>query len=150
MKLLSVARLEQLPIEDLSPLLDESRTQGFDFLDRLVTDYINQTNRFSASNEALFGVYRDNRMIAIGGLNTDPYLPDLDAGRVRHVYVLSARRNRGIGRTLMARIIGAARQHYRLLTLRTLTPEADRFYRALGFQTRPEIASATHHLMLAP
>jgi hypothetical protein len=49
----------------------------------------------------------------------------------------------------MQGIIDAARQEYRLLTLRTFTEPAASFYQALGFQTEPSIPEATHHLQLA-
>ena len=141
----SVIKLETLPTADLEPLLAESRAQGFEFLDRLVAEYLSGVNRFAGPNEALFGVYHNKRMIAIGGLNNDPYLPTDDVGRVRHVYVLAAWRNQGIGTRLMRRIVEEARPHYaRLLTLRTFSEQADGFYRALGFRATDEVETATH------
>ena len=52
------------------------------------------------------------------------------------------------GKQLVERIIEQARPQFRLLTLRTFSEQADRFYRAIGFQTKPEISNATHHLIL--
>jgi GNAT superfamily N-acetyltransferase len=100
--------------------------------------------------EALFGMYEAGRLLAIGGLNRDPFLHDPQVGRVRHVYVLSAYRRQGMGRLLMQGIIEAARQSYQLLTLRTFTEPAASFYQALGFRTEPPIPAATHHLQLTP
>jgi GNAT superfamily N-acetyltransferase len=145
---IEIVRLEQLPMGDLQPLLEESRAQGFEFLDRLVAEYASGTNRFDKPGEALFGVYRGRILIAVGGLNQDPYLPESDIARVRHVYVLSTWRNQGIGKLLMHAIIGEAKGRFRLLTLRTFSAEADGFYRAIGFQTQPELQGATHHLVL--
>jgi hypothetical protein len=59
MKIIEIIRLEQLPMHDLQPLLEESRVQGFEFLDRLVAEYVNNINRFGKPGEALFGVYSD-------------------------------------------------------------------------------------------
>ncbi|MGB0387924.1 MAG: GNAT family N-acetyltransferase [Ardenticatenaceae bacterium] len=146
---IELIRLKELPIDDLQPLLEEGRKQGFTFLDRLVTGYVNGSNRFGKPGEALFGVYCDQRLIAIGGLNQDPYLQKEDVGRVRHVYVLSSWRKQGIGKRLVQRIIKEAKTHYRLLTLRTPSEQADRFYRAIGFKTAPEIQNASHHLAVA-
>lgn len=146
---IKLIRLRLLPSDDLQPLLVESRQEGFKFLERLVLGYINGSNRFEKHGEALFGVYCEQRLIAIGGLNRDPYLPQADVGRVRHVYVLSAWRKQGIGRVLVQQIIDEAKAHYRLLTLRTVNDEADRFYRAIGFKTKPEIEQASHHLVLS-
>ena len=145
---MEVVKLEQLPLDDLEPLVQESLAQGFDFVQRLVDDYLCGANRFERPGEALFGVYEGGRLIAVGGLNRDPYLADGHTGRVRHVYVLAAWRRRGVGRLLVRRIVEQARPHYRRLTLRTLNPKADPFYRALGFQTEPPVSHATHHLDL--
>ena len=145
---MDVVRIEQLLLADLQPLLQEAREQGFEFLDRLVKKYLDGTNQFSQPGEALFGAYSGQHMIAIGGLNRDPYLQAADTGRVRHLYVLSSWRGQGVGKQLVQRIIDEARLHYRLLTLRTLTEPASKFYCAIGFQMKPEIFAATHHLVL--
>jgi len=145
---MDVIQLKALPLDHLEPLVQESLAQGFDFVHRLVTEYASGANRFDQPGEALFGVYVDQGLIAVGGLNHDLYLHDGQTGRVRHVYVLSAWRRQGAGHCLVQRIIEEARPHYRRLTLRTLNPEADPFYRALGFQTEPPIPHATHHLDL--
>jgi GNAT superfamily N-acetyltransferase len=145
---IEIIRLEELPMGDLQPLLEESRDQGFEFLDRLVAEYASGTNRFDKPGEAMFGVYHGQKLIAVGGLNQDPYLADSDIGRVRHVYVLSAWRNQGIAKRLVQSMINEAKGYFRLLTLRTFSAEADGFYCAIGFQTKPEIQGATHHLAL--
>ena len=94
-----IVRLEELPIGDLVPLLEESREQGFEGLERLVAEYAAGTNRFDRPGEALFGVYdQDRHLIAIGGLTRDPYALRDGVGRVRHVYVLSRWRGQGIGK----------------------------------------------------
>lgn len=148
MQNIKIIRLEHLTLDDLQPLLRESREQGYEFLDWLVKDYLDSSNQFVQPGEALFGVYSSQHMIAIGGLNRDPYLADGDTGRVRRVYVLSTWRGRGVGKELVQRIIDEARCHYRLLTLRTMDEGASQFYCAIGFQMKSEIVGATHHLVL--
>ncbi|MFN2234410.1 MAG: GNAT family N-acetyltransferase [Anaerolineales bacterium] len=148
MENLTVVKLKELPSDDLRPLLEESREQGFEFLERLVLEYDNGTNQFQRPGEALFGIYHDQQLIAIGGLNRDPYLAESDIGRVRHVYVLLEWRNRGIGKQLIQTIIQEAKKQFRLLTLRTFSDQASSFYRAIGFQTEPKINNATHHMVL--
>ena len=145
---MDVVQLGRLFLDDLEPLLLESIEQGFDFVEKLAAEYISGANRFDQPGEALFGVYDDQRLIAVGGLNRDPYLQDGHTGRVRHVYVLSTWRRQGVGSRLVQRIIQEARLYYRRLTLRTLNPEAYPFYSALGFQTKPSVPNATHHLDL--
>jgi GNAT superfamily N-acetyltransferase len=147
---LVVQRLATLPTADLESLLAESREQEFGFLDTLVNEYTSGHNCFARPGEALFGVYHAGRLIAIGGLNCDPYMQTDGVGRVRHVYVLAGWRRQGVGAALMQAIVAEARRSFHLLTLRTLTPDADRFYRAIGFRPSPELAHATHCLDLAP
>jgi len=142
---------DELPLAQMEALLAESRAEGHNFVDRLVDDFMDGSNRFDQPGEALFGVYAGGQLVAVGGLNRDPYLPDENAGRVRHVYVLPAFRRQGAGRLLMHAIIAAARSsHFRLLTLRTLNPVADTFYRALGFRRDSDVEEATHHLVCQP
>jgi GNAT superfamily N-acetyltransferase len=148
MKNIEIVRLEKLPMQDLQLLVEESRAQGYEFIDRLISEYADGTNQFKKPGESLFGVYFDQQLVAIGGLNRDPYLSQPDIGRVRHLYVLSAWRKQGIGKQLVQAIIAAAKGRFRLLTVRTFSAEADGFYRAIGFQTKPEIDGATHHLAL--
>lgn len=142
---------DELPLVQMEPLLVESRAEGHHFVDRLVDDFLDGSNRFDQPGEVLFGVYAGGQLVAVGGLNRDPYLPDVNAGRVRHVYVLPAFRRQGVGRLLMQAIIDAARSsHFRLLTLRTLNPAADIFYRALGFRGDSDVEEATHYLYCRP
>jgi GNAT superfamily N-acetyltransferase len=148
MKNIEIVRLEKLPMQDLQLLVEESRAQGYEFIDRLISEYADGTNQFKKPGESLFGVYFDQQLVAIGGLNRDPYLSQPDIGRVRHLYVLSAWRKQGIGKQLVQAIIAAAKGRFRLLTVRTFSADADGFYRAIGFQTKPEIDGATHHFAL--
>jgi GNAT superfamily N-acetyltransferase len=145
---ITIISLDELPLDDLQPLLAESQEQGFEFVDRLAAEYVAGINQFQRPGEVLFGVYWGQQLIAIGGLNRDPYSQEEDVGRVRHVYVLSAWRNQGIGKQLVERIIGEARPHFRILTLRTFSQQAAYFYEALGFRTAPGIDNATHHVVV--
>jgi GNAT superfamily N-acetyltransferase len=143
---LRIERLTELPTSDLQSLLAESRQQGHELVGRLIQEYESGQNRFDAPGEALFGVYADQDLIAIGGLNGDPYLPDGQTGRVRHVYVLADWRGRGVGRLLVERIIKEAREHFQRLTLRTFSDRGDRFFRSLGFQPGSPLPGASHHM----
>lgn len=133
----------------INHLIEESLSQGFRFVERLVQDYRSGANCFNKSGEALFATLLDDVVVGIGGLNQDPYFNDSMIGRLRHLYVESAFRRRGVGRLLVAQIIYEATQHYQLLTLRTDTIAADNFYQKLGFKTQPNWKHTTHHLQLS-
>ena len=87
-------------------------------------------------------------LVAVAGLNIDPYAAEKSIGRVRHVYALPAFRRQGIGQALLEEIERAAKPSFRMLRLRTGTPDGDRFYRAMGFERDPSSRDATHILNL--
>ena len=148
MQNIEIKRIHSLPVEGIVPLVRESEEQGYRFLDTLVEEYQNGSNRFDLPGEGLFGAYDGETLIGIGGLNRDPFLFDPQVGRARRVYVLAAYRRRGVGKMLMEAIIHEARRHYKLLTLRAETAGAAALYEGLEFQTEPRIENATHHLQL--
>jgi GNAT superfamily N-acetyltransferase len=97
--------------------------------------------------EALFAAMDDRVVIGLCGLNVDPYAAATTVGRVRHLYVLVARRGGGVGRRLVETVVEAARDRFDALRLRTHNPAAARLYEALGF--RPvDVADCTHVLVL--
>lgn len=149
MEAIQVVRLEKLDEGAIAHLIDESSSQGFRFVRRLLQEYRSGVNCFDRQGEALFAALINAETIGIGGLNQDPYFNDSNVGRLRHLYVGSSWRRQGIGRLLTERIIHEARQHYRLLTLRTDTLEADRFYQKLGFKTQQNWKHTTHYLQLS-
>src|SRR5690554_1920119 len=81
---------------NLNLLLDESMSEGYKFVRKLVTEYTTESNKFDKIGESLFVAIIDDQVIGIGGLNIDPYLDLLDVGRVRHLYVLPKHRGLGI------------------------------------------------------
>jgi GNAT superfamily N-acetyltransferase len=87
-------------------------------------------------------------VVGVCGLNIDPYTANEGVGRVRHLYVLSAFRRRGVGRGLTAAVIEAARGRFGQLRLRTANPEAARLYEAIGFQPSGRAADCTHIMKL--
>ena len=127
----------------MQPLLQEST---YEFVQRLVTEFENGTNRFDLPGEALFGAFAGDTMIGICGLNRDPYLNDGHTGRVRHLYVLADWRRKGVGRRLIEAVIAEAKLHFDQLTL--WTNDAAPFYRSLGFTEDDTIPKATHHMAL--
>jgi GNAT superfamily N-acetyltransferase len=138
--------LPTLSATDLRPVLDESLSEGFGFVQTLLDEYESGANRFDTVGAALLGIYDSGTLIGIGGVQPDPYLNRADVGRVRHVYILNAYRRRGVGKCLLDALIQHAGEHYSLLTLRTPTPAAAAFYEAIGFARETVIPEATHSL----
>jgi len=129
----------------LSPLLDDSIAHGFNMLLRLVSEYRSETNRFDQAGEALFGILsRENKLLAVGGLNRNPYTDEPSTGRVRRVYVHSAFRRLGLGAAITnAVMVEAKALGYPALVLRA--PEsAFEFYESQGFERVLDVEPITH------
>jgi GNAT superfamily N-acetyltransferase len=137
---------DRLP--NLAALVAESRAAGFRHLVRLRDEWDAGTNRFDREGEAFFVAEVDGRVAGVCGLNRNPFDPASPVGRVRRLYVAEAYRRTGVATALLRKVIAAAEGHFRELTLRTDNPQADAFYRAMGFQ-RVEEPRATHKLSLA-
>jgi GNAT superfamily N-acetyltransferase len=139
-----IARIQVLS-PDFEALRTEAGQQGFRFMDRLVSDWTNGLNAFCQPGETFFGAFENGRLVGVGGLNRDPYLQAHATGRLRHVYVLSARRRQGIGRALVERLLTEAQGVFDQVRLRTQTEEAGAFYVSCGFRPIRD-ATATHAL----
>ena len=144
-----VQRLPDAPTECLREWLAESEEAGSRIVRRLIEEWARGVNRFDRPGEALLGASVGGRVVGVCGLNLDPYAAAAGVGRLRHLYVLSAFRRLGVGRSLVAAIIVAARGHFDTLRLRTANPAAARLYEALGFRACDGVAHCTHVMTLA-
>ena len=132
---------------NLAPLNREATREGFRFLDRLLDDWTSGQNRFEKSGEELLGVYATEQLIAVGGLNHEPYEPAPRTARLRHLYVHPAYRRTGVGKTVVRHLLNRAGGAFDEVRLRTDNPAAAAFYEALGFK-RVSLSTATHLLKL--
>jgi GNAT superfamily N-acetyltransferase len=146
---MKIVQANVLPLNEMGELLRESETAGHRFVRRLVEEWQSGENRFYKPGEAIFLARAKGTVIGIGGLNQDPYVPDPRMGRVRHLYVSTAWRRRGVGRRLVSEVLRAARPHFHKLRLRTGETGADQFYAALGFTEVQGDDSCSHMLELA-
>ena len=140
--------LADLPPDRARDLLADSEATGSRIVRRLVDEWADRTNRFDRPGEALFGAWVTGQLVGVCGLNVDPYAGDARVGRVRHLYVLTSQRGRGVGRQLVARVIARASDRFESLRLRTNNEAAARLYEALGFRAG-EGGTFTHVLELA-
>ena len=136
----------ELPVPGIERLQSEAMDEGYDFIETLVEEWAIASNRFDAPGEALCGHLDQGVLVAVGGLNCDPFAGRPDMGRIRRVYVRAAWRNRGIGRALIKVLVDEARTHFTCVRLRAENEGAARLYESMGFVP---IASpdATHILL---
>ncbi|MEK4487146.1 GNAT family N-acetyltransferase [Psychrobacillus sp. FSL H8-0484] len=149
METFKVRRIDTLVTKDLFHLIKESKKEGFRFLERLMIDYEDGTNTFHRAGECLFGVYtKQGVLIAIGGLNLDPFSDDQKVGRLRRFYVAKEFRRRAVGTLLLNEIITEARKYFNVLVLHTDTVQAAAFYHHFGFLDVNNYPNSTHYLNL--
>ncbi len=135
----------ELPVPGIAQMQLEARQQGYKFLETLMSEWVSGANRFNAEGEILCGYLEQGVVVAIGGLNRDPFVNDSTVGRIRRVYVRQAWRNKGIGGALLDRLIEVARQHFKSVRLRAENTQAARLYERKGFEPIAS-PSATHML----
>jgi GNAT superfamily N-acetyltransferase len=134
---------------ELDDLVNQSKEEGFRFVERLINDYENGSNSFSDFGEALFGVFgEDGALVAIGGLNQDPFSNEQGIGRLRRFYVLKEYRRNGIGSLLVKRILEEAESYYKVLVLHTDTEQGDNFYTSIGFSKGVLFRNSSHYIGL--
>jgi GNAT superfamily N-acetyltransferase len=142
----SITRIA-LPVAGMDELQAEARAEGYNFIDTLAQEWASGANRFDHSGETVLGCFDEDMLVAVGGLNIDPFAGDPQMGRIRRIYVRREWRRKGIGRDLVTALIVEARRSFRIVRLRAENPDAARVYERLGFVpiANPD---ATHILFL--
>jgi GNAT superfamily N-acetyltransferase len=136
----------ELPVPGLESLQSEAQAEGYDFIDTLVEEWASAENRFDAPGEILCGHLDQGRLVAVGGLNCDPFAGRPDMGRIRRVYVRPAWRDKGIGRALVIALVEHARTRFHSVRLRAENADAARLYERIGFAPI-DSSEATHSLI---
>ncbi|WP_042222200.1 GNAT family N-acetyltransferase [Oceanobacillus manasiensis] len=142
-----VRQLDNLLNFDLDWLVKQSQEEGFRFVERLVNDYKDGSNTFNLPGESLFGVLNEEgTLIAVAGLNKDPFSKDHSIGRIRRFYVSKEIRRNGLGTILVNRIIDEAKKYYKVIVLHTDTKQADKFYTSIGFTKSSLYPKSSHYM----
>jgi len=122
----------------------EARSEGYRFVDRLDREWGDGSNRFDQAGECLLGVFEGETLVAVGGLNRDPYYAgNAGTGRIRHVYVRPTCRRAGLATKLIRELLSRGGLAFERLRLRTDNPAARQFYERIGFRPADE-PGATH------
>lgn len=140
-----VIRPIALPIAGFEELRADAAREGDAFLDRLAAEWASGENRFDGPGEVLCGCLDQGQIVAVGGLNRDPFLGDPRIARIRRIYVRPAWRNQKLGTALVSWLLDAARPSFEAVRLRAGNPGAARLYERLGFMPIDD-AHATHIL----
>ena len=138
----------QLPIPGFAELVQEASSEGFVFLAAAEHEWTTGENRFSQPGEAFYAVFAEEQLVAVGGVNQDPYLHTPEIGRLRRIYVRAAWRRQGLGALLVSTMLADARQTFHTVRLRADNQTAARLYETFGFAPYTD-PHATHILHFA-
>ncbi|ENV08439.1 hypothetical protein F966_03113 [Acinetobacter higginsii] len=130
-----IERSLELPAQ-IDVLIQYSEREGFRFLNRLKQEFQSGTNCFDQIGEALFIVYdQHDCLIAVAGLNQDPFAESQRVGRLRRFYIHPDYRANQIGTHLLRHIEQYAKAYFERLELFTDTTQAAQFYQSRGYQS---------------
>ena len=136
--------IDDLP-EGIDALALQAQTEGYGHIGRLVAEWRQGIERFTAEGCVLLASYAPNaaavpEIAAIGGLTTD-IDPVSNALRVRRFYVAPGHRRRGFGRALATALLQQASETDRPLVLHAGDAGAAAFWESMGLQP----VEAEHH-----
>jgi GNAT superfamily N-acetyltransferase len=131
---LQVVRLGEALPDEISALRDEAMAEGYRFVDGLIEEW--DAGRYHDGDErsALFAVFRDGALAAVGAVTPDPYDPAPDLLRIRHVYVRPGDRRGGVGRLLAGALVQQGLALAPRLSLNAADSGAAAFWEAAGFR----------------
>jgi N-acetylglutamate synthase-like GNAT family acetyltransferase len=131
-------------LEQLSELEADANADGQAMVSRLIRDWREGRNRFSAAGERVYVAQRGERVCGVCGVNRDPYAGDNSIGRVRRLYVSTRERRSGVGRALIDRLMSDATGVFSWIHLRAHERRAAAFYEANGFEAVAGNPDYTH------
>lgn len=123
-------------------LVAESETEGLGFMRRFADGFPGPEQH--RADAIWLTVWRENELVAFGGLTPDPHVDAPRVGRLRHIYVCRRNRRLGVGRALVDALERATANAYDVIRLRTDTIDAARFYERMGYAALEGDAHATH------
>nr|WP_242213412.1 GNAT family N-acetyltransferase [Bacillus cereus group sp. BfR-BA-01383] len=144
MKEIQMKKFEDVLKYEINHLVQESKEEDFNFLAKLVNEYETGINTFNKTGECLYGIFQEEMLIGIGGLNKDPYTEDNKIGRLRRFYISKDYRRIGLGKLLLNRLLSHAEKYFQIVVLHTDTKQGDMFYTANGF-VKGEICKGSSH-----
>lgn len=140
-----VEKIDDLNTIDISNLVEESESEGYRFLTRLVEEYKNGTNTFDKPGEVLFSIRNEKEeVVAIGGVNQSDFADEMTEARLQRFYVLDEARRKGVGSKLLQEIVDHSKNLFKKISVRTESSKADVFYRSNGFEFDDSSTETTH------
>ena len=129
-----IVRLTDGLPDDFEALRHEASAESYRFVEGLREEWL--AGRYTEGDErfAVFAAFQEGELAGIGAVTPDPYDPEPDLLRVRHVYVRPLHRGAGVGRVLATALIQQGLALAPRLSLRASDPRAAAFWEANGFK----------------
>lgn len=139
-----VKEISDLSKVSIDHLVKQSESEGYRFLTRLVEHFQDGTQQFDQPGEALLGVWKADELVALGGVQKNPYTEDAETARLKRFYVEPEERRHGVGSMLLTACLDKAKENFSKVTCRTDSAKADAFYRHNGFSVTTDSPETTH------
>lgn len=139
-----VKEISDLSKVSIDHLVKQSESEGYRFLTRLVEHFQDGTQQFDQPGEALLGVWKADELVALGGVQKNPYTEDTETARLKRFYVEPEERRHGVGSMLLTACLDKAKENFSKVTCRTDSAKADAFYRHNGFSVTTDSPETTH------
>lgn len=129
-----LVRLSDTLPDEFDDLQNEAAAEGYRFVETLREEW--RAGHYHDGDErfTLLAAYRDGELAAIGAVTPDPYDPEDDLLRIRHVYVRPLCRRDGIGRQLGAALVQQGLALASKLSLNAADSGAAAFWENFGFR----------------
>lgn len=146
---MTVLEVDEDNIGGLDDLAVEADAEGHSFVRRTIREWTDGTGRFDDRGELLLACFENKHCIAVRGICLDPYTDDPGIGRLRHVYVATEARRRGVGRMLVSRLLEHAWEYFPKVRVYTDNPAAAALYEKSGFHPTDE-PKCSHAIVFTP
>lgn len=125
--------------DNIDLLVSISMQENYNFVKKLATGLTEGTNTFEYEHELLLcAKNREGSIIAVGGIQVDPYEHDSRIGRLRHLYVHPDYRRHNVGKKIVELLLDFAKNHFDEVRLKTpfegYENTASKFYESNGFK----------------
>ncbi|MEP5624120.1 MAG: hypothetical protein ABJP82_16225 [Hyphomicrobiales bacterium] len=85
---------------NIQSLAKQAQAEGFSFIDRLLEYWGDGSNRFNGKGECFLQLMSAETLVAVGGINRDPYTAEPGVGRIRHLCATGVSLQRGRARAV--------------------------------------------------
>lgn len=129
---ITIIKITNTNIFKLNKLLTDSLKDKSSIISTVIQEWFSRKNMFDKPGESLWGISINDEIVAICGVNIDPYLNDKYIGRIRRLYVSSNYRYMGIATKLLRHILAFCRNYYVTLRIETYSNSISKLCLSIG------------------